>query len=203
MYMGLQESGKCHFEREPRFQYSQTASPCLQPWRRQNLEKKSEYPHKEVTPLLFPQPMPSLSVLLSYVGFGAALWAPCERRVQLIVRWSRKATSPATVTQEQIWQEEPLKCLSWAKPLERAAGSPALYGGTSACGDNMTSELPLERCSFMFTCLLPPMPFHSLQLCSSSSEVPKRTAGWMVSLDTLKRHKKGTIKENSTLKQSV
>lgn len=66
MYVGLQETGKCHIsETEPRFQFSQAASPCLQPWRRENLEKMSEYPQEEVIPLLFS--------LLSCVGFGPAL----------------------------------------------------------------------------------------------------------------------------------
>lgn len=48
-------------------------------------------------------------------------------------------------------------------------------------GDGMTLEPLLQRCSFWLTCLTPLIPFHSLHLCSSSSDVPKWTAGWMVS----------------------
>lgn len=66
-------------------------------------------------------------------------------------------------------------------------------GGRLLTEDNMTLELLLQRCSFWFTCLPPPVPFHSFHLCSSSPDVPKWTAEWMVSLDTLKRHKRSTI----------
>lgn len=60
-------------------------------------------------------------------------------------------------------------------------------GGHLLTGDDMTSELLLQRCSFWFTCLPCPDPFHSLHLYSSSSDAPKWTAGWMVSLETLMR----------------
>lgn len=105
------------------------------------------------TKRLFPTSSPSprqVNVLLSCAGFGPGLQAPCERRVQLIVRWSRKATDSATVTQEETWQEGPLLCSSvQAEPSPWRGLLAALLcmGGHLLPGDNMTLELLLQRCS--------------------------------------------------------
>lgn len=189
----------------PRFQYSQTANPCLQPRRRQNSEKMSEYPHEEVIPHVFPQPTPSqCAVELCWLRTrpASSLWEESAADSEMIEESHRFChCDPRGDLAGRA--SALLKCSSWAKPLERAVGSSALHGRTSASRGqyDFRATTPEMQClvhmftpSYSFP-LTPPL----LQLlrCSQSDSRMDGVTGHP--RETQKEHNK----QNCNLKESL
>lgn len=124
MYVNLQENGKCHIaDTEPRFKYSQKASPCLQPWRRYNLKQMlPEYPQEEVMSPSLPPAHAKSQCAVELCWFWTRLVSSLWGRMQLIGRWCWKATDPTTVTWEEAWQEGS-PCSAQAFKLSQASGA--------------------------------------------------------------------------------